>query len=91
MVVLVALGVLVTGPDTAMLERHALRETGSMALMLALMVVVWVAIRRTTVALARREEQEPRFEEEVIPVVMELGLHRDGVMPVGPPQETRTP
>ena len=37
MVFLVALGVLLTGPETAMLERHALRQTGSMAVMLALL------------------------------------------------------
>jgi CubicO group peptidase (beta-lactamase class C family) len=91
MALLVALGLLLTGPETALLERHALRETGSMALMLALMAVFWAAVRLTTMKLARREEQELRFEEEVIPVVMELGLHRDGVMPVGPPQATRTP
>jgi hypothetical protein len=91
MALLVALGLLLTGQETALLERHALRETGSMALMLALMAVVWVAIRLTTMKLARREEQELRFEEEVIPVVMELGLHRDGVMPVGRSQATRTP
>jgi CubicO group peptidase (beta-lactamase class C family) len=84
MALLVALGLLLTGPETALLERHALRETGSMALMLALMAVVWIAVRLTTMKLARREEQDPRFEEEIIPVVMELGLHRDGVMPVGP-------
>lgn len=59
--------------------------------MLALMAVVWVAVRLTTMKLARREEQELRFEEEESPVVMELGLHRDGVMPVGPPQAMRTP
>lgn len=88
---LIALGVLVTGPDTALIERHALRHTGSMALMLALSIVVWIAVRGTTIALARREEQEPQFEEEVPPAVLELGLHRDGVMPVGPPQARRTP
>ena len=84
MALLVALGLLLTGPETALLERHALRQTGSMAVMLAVLVVAWGAVRRTTVALARREEQEPRFEEQQSPVVMELGLHRDGVMPVGP-------
>jgi hypothetical protein len=45
---------------------------------------VWVAVRWTALAVARQEEQEPRFEEEMPPVVMELGLHRDGVMPFGP-------
>ncbi len=84
MVFLVAFGMLWLGSEAAVVERHALREAGSMALLLALLVVVWVLVRRTAVALAKQEEQELRFEEEVIPVVMELGLHRDGVMPVGP-------
>jgi CubicO group peptidase (beta-lactamase class C family) len=85
MAILVALGVLMTGPDTAFLERHAVRQTGSTALMLALLVVAWVAVRWTTVALARSEEQELRFEEEESSMVLGLGLHRDGVMPIGPP------
>ncbi len=91
MVFLVAFGMLWLGSEAAILERHALRETSGMAVMLALLVVAWVAVRRTTVALAKREEQEPRFEEEIVPVVMTLGLFRDGVMSIGPPQATRTP
>ncbi len=84
MVILIALGVLVTGPDTALLERHALRGTGSIMVTLGLLLIVWVAVRRTTVALARGEEQALRFEEEEPPAVQGLGLHRDGVMPIGP-------
>jgi CubicO group peptidase (beta-lactamase class C family) len=84
MVLLVALGVLLTGPETAMAERHALRETASMLVLLALLVVVWIAVRWTTMALARQEEQELRFEEEEPPAVLGLGLHRDGVMSIGP-------
>jgi hypothetical protein len=49
-------------------------------------LVACFAIRRTTVALARREEPEPRFEEEIAPVVTSLGLFRDGVMSIGPPE-----
>jgi len=86
MVLLVALGVLLTGPETALAERHALRGAGSMAVMLALLVFVWIVVRWTTVALARQEEQQLRFEEEEPPAVQGLGLHRDGVMPIGPLQ-----
>jgi type VI protein secretion system component VasK len=86
MVLLVALGVLLTGPETALAERHALRGAGSMAVMLALLVFVWIAVRWTTLALARQEEQQLRFEEEEPPAVQGLGLHRDGVMPIGPLQ-----
>jgi len=81
MVFLGALGVLLVGSDGVMLERKALGETGSTAVMLALLMVIWVAVRGTTVALAKSEEQELRFEEEVAPAVLELGLNRDGVMP----------
>jgi hypothetical protein len=42
-------------------------------------------------ALARREEQELRFEEESPPELMGLGLYRDGVMAIDTPERTRTP
>jgi multisubunit Na+/H+ antiporter MnhG subunit len=83
MVILGVLAVVLVGPDTALIERHALRETGTTVLMIALLMVAWVAIRRIAVALAKRDEQELRFEEEESPVVMELGLYRDGMMPMG--------
>jgi len=86
-----ALGLLVVGRDAAMLERHALQETGSMTVMLALLVLAWVCVRRIAMALATREEQELRFEEEAPPEVMGLGLYRDGVMPIETPATTRTP
>jgi hypothetical protein len=79
-----AFGVLWLGSEAVIFERHALRHTGSMALMLALLAVAWVTVRRTAVTLARGEEQELRFEEEQSPAVLGLGLHRDGVMPIGP-------
>ncbi len=85
-----ALALLSCGPNGALLERQALGHTGSMAVMLTLLVIAWVGIRRMTVARARREEQELRFEEEAAPVLQGLGLYRDGVMPIGPPEVTRT-
>jgi CubicO group peptidase (beta-lactamase class C family) len=84
MVLVAAFGVQLLSSEALTLERDALRETGSLLAMLALLVIVWICVRRTTVALARSEEQEPRFEEEASPAVLELGLHRDGVMPIGP-------
>jgi CubicO group peptidase (beta-lactamase class C family) len=83
MVFLGALGVLLVGSNGTMLERHALREIGSMVVMLALLAVVFVAVRWTAVALARSEDRELLFEEEVHPAVQGLGLNRDGVMPIG--------
>jgi hypothetical protein len=86
-----ALGLLVVGRDAVMLERHALQETGSMTVMLALLIVAWVCIRQTAVALAKRDGQKLRFEDEAPPEVMGLGLYRDGVMAVDSPETTRTP
>jgi hypothetical protein len=86
-----ALGLFRAGSEAAVLERHALRETGSMAMMLTFLAVVWVCTRRTTAAQARSEEQEPRFEEEEPPEVLGLGLYRDGVISIDYPQATRTP
>jgi hypothetical protein len=79
-----ALGVLLAGSNGTMLERHALRETGSMSLMLALLAVVCISVRGMAVALAKREDHDLLFEEEALPAVQGLGLHRDGVMPIGP-------
>ncbi len=55
-----------------------------MALMLGVLVVAWAVVRWITLALGCQGEQELRFEQEESPVVMGLGLHRDGVMPIGP-------
>jgi hypothetical protein len=66
-------------------ERQALEEPRSMATMLALFGLAAVCSRWGTAALASFEEEELQFEEAPVPAVLELGLHRDGVMPMGPP------
>ncbi len=86
-----AIGLLWGGSGAAMLERHALQKTGSMALMLALLVVGWGCVRWMTRALAKGEQQQLRFEEEAPPAVQGLGLYRDGVMPMAPFPATRKP
>ena len=86
-----ALVLLSVGSDVVTIERNAPRKAGSMTVMLALLAIVWICVRRTTVALARREEQELRFEEEAPPELMGLGLYRDGVMAIDTPETTRTP
>jgi hypothetical protein len=88
MVFLGALGMLVVGRHAAMLERHALQETDSTTVMLALLLGVCICVRGTAMALAKREQQALRFEEEEPPLVMGLGL--DGLMPIEPPETTRT-
>ena len=80
-----AFGLLLGSIKGVLLERQALREVGTAAAMLALLVVVWICIR-TLVMRAGAEEQELRFEEEMSPAVQGLGLYRDGVMPIVSPQ-----
>jgi hypothetical protein len=60
-------------------ERQALQDSHSVAAMVALFGVAAVCGR-----LSKSDEEELRFEEEATPAVQELGLHRDGVMPIGP-------
>jgi uncharacterized membrane protein SpoIIM required for sporulation len=52
--------------------------------MVALFAMAALGVRWGT-ALVRPDEEELQFEEEAAPAVQELGLHRDGVMPVGWP------
>jgi hypothetical protein len=68
-------------------ERDALQSARSMVTMVALFAVAALCGRWGTAALARLEEQELQFEEAPPPAVLELGLHRDGVLPMGPPPE----
>jgi cytochrome c oxidase assembly factor CtaG len=66
-------------------ERQALEEPRGMAAMLALFGMAAICVRLGTAALASFEDEELQFEEAPAPAVMDLGLHRDGVMPMGPP------
>jgi hypothetical protein len=52
--------------------------------MLVLFGVAALCVRWGAAALARLDEDELQFEEAPAPAVLELGLHRDGVMPIGP-------
>ncbi len=60
-------------------ERQALMGWRSMATMLVLFGAAAVCGRWV-----REDEEALRFEEEATPAVLELGLHRDGVTPLGP-------
>jgi CubicO group peptidase (beta-lactamase class C family) len=65
-------------------ERDALQSPRSMAAMIFLFAVAALGGRWATAILAR-EGEELQFEETPPPAVLELGLHRDGVLPLGPP------
>lgn len=73
---------LLAGANTAMLERHALRKTGSTLAMLALLALIFLCIRLTSRAFSNRVPSDLLFEEEEPPQVIVLGLYRDGVMPI---------
>jgi hypothetical protein len=60
-------------------ERQALRDGRSTLAMLMFFGAATVCARW-----AREDEEALRFEEEATPAVLELGLHRDGVTPLGP-------
>jgi hypothetical protein len=85
------MALLMMGRNVSVLERDALRETGSTTVMLALLIVAWMCVRRAATALGKREEQELRFEEEEPPEVMGLGLYRDGVMAIETPETKNRP
>lgn len=87
MVFLGALGLMYLVLLSVKFERQALQEPRSMTTMLVLFGLAAVGGRWATAALARLEEEELLFEEASPPAVLELGLHRDGVMPIGSPPE----
>ena len=86
MVFLGALGLLWGVMLSVKFERQALQESRSTVLMVVLFGLAACGVRWGTAALARLDVDDLRFEEAPPPAVLELGLHRDGVMPVGPPE-----
>lgn len=79
-------GLLLLTIKGVLLEKEALQETGSTVAMLALLLFLWLAIRRVGTWLSKEDPEELQFEEESAPAVQGLGLGRDGVMAIEPPQ-----
>ncbi len=75
MAFLAAVGLLMVGLQAAKEEHDALSKTSSTTWMLASLAILFGAVRLTTSVLTRREEQQLRFEEEMPPAILELGLH----------------
>jgi hypothetical protein len=84
MVILSSVSLMYLAIVSARCERDALMESRSIWTMLVLFAVVALGARLLG-RLTRSDEDEISFEETVPPTIMELGLHRDGVMPVGTP------
>jgi hypothetical protein len=84
MVFLTALGVLYFVIFCVQYEVQALQRRRDTFTMATLFAAAAVAARLAGSALARSGQEDLRFEEAAEPAVLELGLHRDGVMPTGP-------
>ena len=67
-------------------EREVLQEPGSILTMLLVLGLLAAAARWST-APARSPEEDLRFEELQTPAIQQLGLQRDGVMPISLPRE----
>ncbi len=63
-------------------ELQVLQEPRGMMAMLALFTAAAICIRWTMAAIGSFGEEELRFEEAPDPAIFELGLHRDGVVPL---------
>jgi hypothetical protein len=68
-------------------ERDMLLEAGATAAMLLPFCLAALGVRLWT-TLTDSGDEELQFEEAREPAVLELGLHRDGVMPLGPPADS---
>jgi hypothetical protein len=84
LVFLGALGLVYAIMGSVKVEQQVLLAPRNTMTMVALFAMAALGVRWGT-ALVRPDEEELQFEEEAAPAVQELGLHRDGVMPVGWP------
>jgi len=83
LVILSAAGLMNLTLVSARHEKEALPEPWSIAALLVFALAL--AGARWWSAWARSEDDELELDEAPSPVVMELGLHRDGVIPIGEP------
>lgn len=65
-------------------ERSALPDPSKYAWTIAVLCVAAFGAAKLTQARAQSEETRLRFEEEWTPVIISLGLHRDGTLPLEP-------
>jgi CubicO group peptidase (beta-lactamase class C family) len=66
----------------ANLERQALDDPGSYAIMIGILGALAITARWRASARAAADDATVQFEDEPEPVVFQLGLHRDGVLPI---------
>ncbi len=66
-------------------ERRALSDAPKYAWMFAVLSIAAICARWRNQAQANSDETTLHFEEEPSPVILGLGLHRDGALPIDPP------
>ncbi len=66
----------------AELERQALRNPAGYTTMLVILGIVAVCARWRAAAGAESFDAVLQFEEEPVPAILGLGLHRDGILPI---------
>ena len=69
----------------AVLERNALPSPAQFIMVLLVLTILAILARWRTWAFSQSEGAELRFEELEAPAVLELGLYRDGTLPMEPP------
>ena len=69
----------------AVLERNTLQNLAQYATVLLVLTISAVLVRWRTWASSQAEGAELRFEELALPAVLELGLYRDGTLPMDSP------
>ena len=74
-------GIMVVISKGAEVEQRALGNPAGLATMLALLGVTVLCARWRTTARAKSPEGSLQFEEATVPVIMSLGLNRDGATP----------
>jgi hypothetical protein len=87
MLFLAACGLMWLVHEGVTFEQRTLQEPRTMTVLLVVLAVVAAGVRWGMAAMARSEPTPLQFEEVPPPAVMGLGLHRDGVMIVGPPSD----
>ena len=78
MAVLGFLGLLFLTLKAAEVERRALDDSASFLRMIVVLSILAVLARWRTSALAKSPQSELRFQDEPIPAIFALDLHRDG-------------
>jgi hypothetical protein len=67
----------------ARFERRALQHIGSAALTVAIFAALAIFVQWLTARRMRSSDAALEFEQDPAPLILSLGLHRDGVLPVG--------